>query len=141
MLEPVADYTVVSAVLCDEVRIENNGKYLLIGVYSGGIVLDRLPLTFGVSAYIEAALPAGTTKIEISCTLGEAELAEITVEVEVPEAGIHGVATPRFGANVASPQNLCIAVGFNGGEKREVQRRPIIVVPGLGGIPAVPIAE
>lgn len=34
---------VLSAVVCDDVRVENNGKEILIGVYSGAIAVHMIP--------------------------------------------------------------------------------------------------
>lgn len=44
-------------VVCDDIRVENNGKYIIIGIYSSAFVPSRLPLAtqikFGVWAQIE----------------------------------------------------------------------------------------
>jgi len=34
--------------VCDEVRVEANGKLFAIGMYTGGIVLDTLPVDLGM---------------------------------------------------------------------------------------------
>ena len=47
----------VAAVVCDEVRLEANGKTFLIGVYSGGISVPDLPATIKVSAWLLAEAP------------------------------------------------------------------------------------
>lgn len=46
-------------VVCDDIRQENNGKYLIIGMYSDSFVPNRFPvatqLAFGVWATVEKA--------------------------------------------------------------------------------------
>ena len=45
-------YRVRSWLICDDVRIESNGKYILIGVYSGNITLRKpLPVTLPMLAF------------------------------------------------------------------------------------------
>jgi hypothetical protein len=39
----VNDVEIVSIVVCDDVRREENGKEILIGVYGSDIILDRFP--------------------------------------------------------------------------------------------------
>ena len=38
-----ATVKIISAVICDDVRTEKNGKDLLIGVYSGAIIVHAIP--------------------------------------------------------------------------------------------------
>lgn len=42
-----------TAILCDQVRREDNGKLILIGVYGGDILVDSYPATLGLTAYVE----------------------------------------------------------------------------------------
>lgn len=45
-----APLKIASAIICDDIRVENTGKYLLIGVYVSNVLVrdfpSRLPLTF-----------------------------------------------------------------------------------------------
>lgn len=50
---PLAKYRCETAILCDQVRREDNGKLILIGVYGGGVLLDSYPATLPLSAYVE----------------------------------------------------------------------------------------
>lgn len=48
----VRSYGVRSWLMCDDIRIESNGKYLLIGVYSGTVRLRRpLPVTLSTLSF------------------------------------------------------------------------------------------
>lgn len=44
MTESVAPKVkILSAIVCDDVRVENNGKEILVGVYSGAITVHMIP--------------------------------------------------------------------------------------------------
>jgi len=125
MLNSIPDYTVVSAVICDEIRVEVNSKLFFIGVYSAGISVEAVPVTFGVCAYLEISLPKGNTSVQVFFVLDDTALADMTVEIDVVEAGVHGIASPRFAVPVSASCCLRIEVSINGGVRREVQRRNI----------------
>jgi hypothetical protein len=38
--------------VCDQVRVENNGKFLLIGVYTNTILLAQFPSHFGLNIWL-----------------------------------------------------------------------------------------
>lgn len=44
-----------SALLCDDVRVEANGKHILIGVYAGDILVTGLPATLSLIVWLEIA--------------------------------------------------------------------------------------
>ena len=46
-------FDVLSAVLCDDVRQENNGKYILIGVYVHSVVVTDFPANISLTVWIE----------------------------------------------------------------------------------------
>jgi hypothetical protein len=46
-----AKLTFESVVICDDVRFENSGKLILIGVYSSDIAVTRFPAQFGLVVY------------------------------------------------------------------------------------------
>lgn len=45
-------FQILSALVCDDVRRENNGKEILIGVYSGKIIVPRLPTNIVLMAWL-----------------------------------------------------------------------------------------
>lgn len=48
------DMRIVTVVICDDVRIERSGKYILIGVYPfNNIGVPKLPSDVGFSCYVE----------------------------------------------------------------------------------------
>lgn len=44
---------IYSAILCDLVRIEDNGKHIIIGVYTGDILFTKFPTTFRTTLWLE----------------------------------------------------------------------------------------
>lgn len=44
---------VKSAIICDDIRTEDNGKRLLIGVYTGDILFTEFPVAFAPSIMLE----------------------------------------------------------------------------------------
>ena len=44
---------IYSAILCDLVRTEDNGKHIIIGVYTGDIVFTKCPTTFRTTLWLE----------------------------------------------------------------------------------------
>ena len=62
--EPSAD--VLSVLLCDDTRREENGKDIIIGVYTGNVLVDRLPADLVLCLWIYFAVAgAGDLKREI----------------------------------------------------------------------------
>ena len=52
----MTDFDTVSAIVCDDIRYETNGKQILIGVYSGDIVIgmpEGMPVVISSSLWIE----------------------------------------------------------------------------------------
>lgn len=49
-------------ILCDDVRREDNGKFLMIGVYTGGIVVHQLPYQMPLALLLSYE-PVGLGKI------------------------------------------------------------------------------
>lgn len=50
----VGNLSFKNAILCEEIRQEKSNKFILIGVFSGDIVVEKFPAQLGLSAYIEA---------------------------------------------------------------------------------------
>ncbi len=74
-------FDVETAVLCDDIRQERNGKYLLIGVYGGNLAVRSFPTDVVLALWILARPKmAGRTKVRMrvvgpqESTLVEGEL-------------------------------------------------------------------
>lgn len=49
----MSPFDISSVVLCDEVRQENNGKHILIGVYIHAVLVEDFPANLLLSVWIE----------------------------------------------------------------------------------------
>lgn len=63
-----AAFRLINAVFCEDIRREDNGKDMLLGVYSGDIVVARCPTRVGMSLwlqYVSAPSVKGETGIDL----------------------------------------------------------------------------
>lgn len=61
-------FRLMNAVFCEDIRREDNGKDMLLGVYGGDIVVARCPIRLGVSLwlqYVSAPATKGETGIDL----------------------------------------------------------------------------
>lgn len=61
-------FRLMNAVFCEDIRREDNGKDMLLGVYSGDIVVARFPARVSVSLwlqYVFATATGGETGIDL----------------------------------------------------------------------------
>jgi hypothetical protein len=115
-----------AVLLCEEIREEKSGKYLLVGVYPGGIAVASFPAKIRASSYlILHADVAGEYEIEIKMKYKEAEqtfavqfetLADNT-EVSIP--------TPSASLTVIEDGAIEIFVGPTGGYLERVAACPV----------------
>lgn len=61
-------FKVVAAVLCDDIRQEQNSKHILIGVYNGGVVVPSFPAQLIICWWLQI-LPNEVGKFEIDVQL------------------------------------------------------------------------
>lgn len=84
-----AKIVIHSALICDQVRVENNNKLIFLGIYSGNISLRTVPSELGLTAILIGEFVGGgdaTVHVKLSVfTKGETDvsfLMESEVEVE-----------------------------------------------------------
>lgn len=53
------DLKIETAVLCDDVRLEINGKLILIGVYTGDVVIPKFPNSVSVMLFLMGQVISG----------------------------------------------------------------------------------
>jgi hypothetical protein len=63
---PSQDYEINSVILCDDIRREDNGKDMLIGVYNGVIAVEKIPAFLPSFAlrFVMKLARAGNIKLE-----------------------------------------------------------------------------
>ena len=109
--------------VCDDIRREDNGKAILIGVYYGDIVVSQFPISMRLNYWLQGRVrpnaKPGTAQFKIEVR-GQADeentpvLIEATIEVPPPKAtsGIMVLQSVPFTAN--SPGRLVISMQEDG---------------------------
>ena len=88
---------VAAALVCDDVRIEDTGKHILIGVYTGGVRLKEAPVQLRMAFWILFEHDAETAEFETEFRL------------EVPETK----PSPVLHASIFPQSQISSAVIFN----------------------------
>lgn len=93
---------VTNAILCDDIRKEQGtNKAILIGVYSGDLVLPTIPADVQLAVYLELVAPAGAYVVEIKFSGPQKGHAIMKATLETARDGIGTIASPRVGINMA----------------------------------------
>jgi hypothetical protein len=132
----VSKFSVGSVIICDEVRREITNKDILIGVYSGAIVVSAVPATLTVAVWIELiAETGGPLTVDLKITLpSDAPPSEFRLRMsfEVLEstviAGSIGIFTPSLQCEIPVPGNLEVSLKEADSESwRVIKTKKIIV--------------
>ncbi len=122
----MSDLICRSVVLCDEVRQEKSEKYLLVGVYPGGVHFGKLPGQVNLSLFLSLFLPStGEHELEIHVEAGP-NIHKLTMGLVINDASeCVGIPTPPFPIAVAEPTELIVKLKLDQSEPLEVARYPI----------------
>src|ERR1700722_1974046 len=82
-----AELQILNTLVCDDVRLENNGKEILIGVYNGTVIVDSVP----------TLLPTFSIRILLKPT----EIREYNVHGAI--IGPSGLAVAQFSGKLNTP--------------------------------------
>lgn len=90
--------TVLNKILCEDVRQEQNNKHILIGVYSGDMLVGELPANVQLSFYLELAFKSpGDQILHLRLSGPGKRTAELKMAAQVTEIGTpSAVTSPRF---------------------------------------------
>lgn len=84
----MSEFRIESAILCDDIRREDNGKLLLIGVYGKNIGLLQLPATLVLHVLLIATVgEPGTYRTEFQVLLNSNKLTQGKGNIVVSDAG------------------------------------------------------
>ena len=101
-------FKVSAVVLCDDIRLEQNNKHILIGVYNGTIVVQSFPTEFPVCWWIQA-LANQTGKFEFDIQLIKDEkdtLLRVKVGFEIQAKGWVAMSLPKVPIQLHGPGKL-----------------------------------
>jgi len=127
-----ADIDVIAAIVCDDVRKEINGKDILVGVYSGGILLNRTPAELGLSFwFLYRPRNTGSAKVELRVSTSEKpNSGEAVVELEVLQMQDGSFFTPPLGFTFTKPETITGECRIGDGDWRPLITMPVGFVSG-----------
>lgn len=121
---------VLGVIICDGIRQENNGKLILVGVYTGTMIVQQF--AFGTELAMAAILGERTEKISrVKLRVGTTGGAEfVDGDFALPEPQWVSVdqtliPLPPVPVVFSTPDVLEVRIGLNGGEERLVGRLKI----------------
>lgn len=125
-----------TVLVCDDVRREQNGKDILIGVYGGDIAIPTLPSpqNFVFWLLLKAQEP-GAFLLTLQALLAKTLIAEVKINLEIgTKAGADfssetfSLYTPRFPLVIEKPGDLVIQARWGKqGEFRSILQKPIVL--------------
>jgi hypothetical protein len=111
---------ILNCILADDVRTEITGKAILIGVYSGDILLSALPAQLQVCLWIQLKYETpGDWNLSIEFNLLDEKVAEIGASTTIEDVSqLSTFATPPLPLIVQKEGSLIGKISFNGGHNR-----------------------
>ncbi len=123
----MADLEFGAALVCDDVRKEINNKDILIGVYTGDMVLPHVPIVVPLCFWIEVK-PRKIGNYDFSLAVespgGKGEL-DATMEVE--DLGPAMIVTPKVPVRVEKEGELRVSVKLANARPKVLIRKTISV--------------
>jgi len=121
----------IYVIICDDIRVENNGKDIFIGVYSGDIVLSNMPTALNLAFWIDLKTEGvGERAVEFRIVLdpGEVQIAKVGATLVSPPDDNRG-SFAFGGVNIQFQRPGAISIQFHhkGEPWREVARKNVIV--------------
>ncbi len=113
------------ALICDEVRREDNGKLLIIGLYAYDIIVRNFPvdlaLTVVVSVNVDAPIE---TDFELKISHDGKLMSDMKGRFRVEKSSITGF--PKLTLHISDPGELQFEMRFGDGEWRTIRKTPIL---------------
>jgi hypothetical protein len=89
----VGTLAIKNAPLCEEIRQEKNNKFILLGVFSGDILVEKFPAHLGLSFYIEGTVTkVGQSSLWLRLS-GPGEEDSALIEAQISTTKPHEMAT------------------------------------------------
>lgn len=129
-------------VVCDDIRQENNGKFLIIGMYSGSLVPPKLPyatqVAFGIWAIVSEAGPYNC-KFELVLEPDHSPVARAESEFFMPDGERNMfIPLPRLPLNIGGPGYIVVKETLTG---QEVVRLKVTTPRPSSGEPERPASQ
>jgi len=117
-----------SAILCDDIRQEKNNKLILIGVFSGNIMLHDFPGMIAPQIYIEWVLDRpGEHKFTIKYELGGEKRKEIKGNYKLLESNeVASLVLPPVLLEIERPTKLDVVLRLDDGSPINILTKKIV---------------
>jgi hypothetical protein len=111
------NFDVVNAIICDDIRREDNGKAILIGVYGSNIILQSLPATLALSIWVHLDARFSGEKVINFRVIGTARnpISELAVDANIARPGGVIVPIPPFPVFLESEGELTVEMRVGDG--------------------------
>ena len=116
-----------NALLCEDLRPEQNGKWTILGAFSGDIVVPSLPTNIKLTAYIEIFLNKKYRgNIHFRMLLDGAECMKISGKME-GNLGYSAIPLPQFIVGIPKPGSLVAEISTDGQNWLEIIKRRLSI--------------
>lgn len=111
---------IVQSLFCDDIRQEANGKFILIGMYTGEMSIGSGPLAISLSIWVQmSGLSAGKHQLHFRARkhIGSqrTDIARVEAEIEVLENGIAvGMPLQNLPVTIDSDCSFSLSVSVDG---------------------------
>jgi hypothetical protein len=110
-------------IVCDDIRREDNGKEILIGVYSAGIVAPQFPVALALSFWMQFVASSAANLLEVEFRLMGGEDTQfwaIKAQVAVAKAGLGSLGIGQVPVMLQIPTVLQLQMKLPGQDWRPV---------------------
>jgi len=109
-------YSIVSMILCEQVRQEIRNKVSIIGVYSSNIIVGQFPSTFPLTIYLEIDVQViGAMELNIRLVSPGPNMVEMKVVGDITMAGLSHVPIPTMALVCSEAGPVTVEVNDGGG--------------------------
>lgn len=131
-----------AVVVCDDVRLEVGRKHTLVGVFSGDIIVGKLPFTIRLSIWIEY-LPEREGKQDghFKIRFSDKEPIVLKMEIDIHKMGPIALVIPQFVIRGEFEGDLTVEFSSDGEVWQEISKKRILLgklEPRDGLIPSLP---
>ncbi len=116
-------------IICDDIRKEANGKLILIGVYSGDILLSRVPAPFSPAIYLTGkGYTVKNTGFDFKVVVPGSEF-EGRLNLEVSSGREFAINIPAAPLQILQPGELKFQYRLAGGRWRTLGTKKVRLSP------------
>lgn len=115
-----------SAFFCDDVRRENNGKLIAIGMYGNRIFMGSFPAALRFWAMLNVHFPdAGRHAFKVRLNMAKAMLQEVSIEVDATWSGSDWLPVPFEPYVFEQPGEMSLSFEASDGKWKRFYAIPI----------------